>query len=213
MLTFIQKKGNRKLILFIHGFIGGKETWVRRDGKTSILNYLKEDNSISKEYDFAVFDYFTKITDLVTKVKWGLGFLLGRKNQMKKNIPVEDIAHMLQSEIRVRCTDYVSIVLIAHSMGGLISKSYILEEIKNQRKTPVKLFISLAVPHRGSNLATFGKLIAGNPQIVDLNPLADIINNMNDEWISVSNYSSECLASQYSSHPVFLPSGPSCSHT
>ena len=105
MLTFIQKKGNRNLILFVHGFIGGKETWVRSDDNTSIMSYLKGDDSISKEYDFAVFDYFTKITDLVTKVKWGFGVLLGRKTQMKKNIPVEDIAHMLQSEIRVRCTD------------------------------------------------------------------------------------------------------------
>ena len=78
-------------------------------------------------------------------------------------------------------------------MGGLVSKSYILEEIKNKKRLPVKLFISLAVPHRGSNLATFGKLIAGNPQIVDLNPLADIVNNMNDEWIKVADQLPETL--------------------
>lgn len=193
MLTFLEPKGNRSLIIFVHGFAGGKETWIRNDHKTSILGYLKEDVTISSKFDFAIFDYFSTITNLSAKAKWWFNFILRGKTKFKKNIPIEDVAHLLQSEIKIKCDTYTSIVLIAHSMGGLVSKSYLLEELKNSRKIPIKLFISLAVPHRGTDFATYAKLIVGNQQVLNLRPLADIVNKMNDEWIKFPDQVPETL--------------------
>lgn len=186
-LDFVKQENKSNLIIFIHGFRGGKDTWIREDGTQSILDYLKNDTAITGQFDFAIFDYYSKVTDVFTKVKSIFGALVGAKIKMERNIPIADIAQLLQSEIRYKCTDYKNIVLIAHSMGGLVSKSYILEEIRQNKSLPIKLFISLAVPHRGTNLAVLGKAIVNSPQVADLEPLSKEINSMSDNWIQFSN--------------------------
>ncbi|NAS11636.1 esterase/lipase family protein [Poritiphilus flavus] len=196
------KKAEEKkdaLIVFVHGFTGGSDTWIRKDNLKSILDHLRDDEELSKSYDFAVAEYFTKITDLLEKPSWILAKLSGRKKKLHKNIDINGISQMLQSEIRYRCKEYKTIVLVAHSMGGLVSKSYILGEIdafergKINTALPIQLFISLAVPHRGATLASFGKMVAGNPQIRDLDPLSSIVTEMNDKWVEFSRFVPETL--------------------
>ena len=72
---------------------------------------------------------------------------------LQKNIKIEKLSDFLKSSIEVYCSNYENIVLIAHSMGGLISKAYILKDLEEQLNPKVKLFLSLAVPHNGSNWA------------------------------------------------------------
>jgi len=43
-------------------------------------------------------------------------------------------------------------------MGGLVAKRFILNDIKKNSTSKVKLYISLATPHSGSVLATYGKV-------------------------------------------------------
>ena len=188
-MALIQVTNTEKqnLIIFIHGFIGGKETWIREDGEKSILDYLKEDKTISSIYDFAVFDYYTEFTDKIDKVKSYVGGLFGKKSSPTKNIDIENIAQMLKTEIKYLDKKIEKIVLIAHSMGGLVAKSMILENIMESNRNKISLYVSLAVPHRGSNLATFGKIIFGNPQLENLQPLGEKINRMNEQWLQLSD--------------------------
>ena len=47
----------------------------------------------------------------------------------------------------------------------------------------MKLYVSLAVPHNGSDLATLAKIIFSNPQIDDLRPLGKNIFDLNSKWV------------------------------
>jgi uncharacterized alpha/beta hydrolase family protein len=185
-LISVTNTKKKNLIIFIHGFIGGKETWIREDGAKSILDYLKEDITINSIYDFAVFDYYTEFTHKIDKAKAIIARLFGRKTNPTKNIDVENIAQMLKTEIKYLDKDIKNIVLIAHSMGGLVAKSMIIENILEKNKSNVNLYVSLAVPHRGSNLATFGKIIFSNPQLENLQPLNEKIHKMNEQWLQLS---------------------------
>lgn len=183
MLTFEEKNNRKNLIVFIHGLIGGRDTWVRQDGKKSILTYLKEDKEITDQFDLAVFDYFTKLTDLFQKLSWLTGFFTGHQTKLKKNFPIKDIADILSTDLRIRAANYENIVLVSHSMGGLVAKAHILDDLQETSKSRVMLYISLAVPHNGSNLASLGRMIYSNPQIKGLQPLSEEISGLNQRWV------------------------------
>lgn len=180
------KTTKENLIIFIHGFIGGVETWIRNDNQKSILDHLKEENSIVSEFDFAVFDYYTELVDKIDRIKGIVKSIFGKNTSPSKNIEITNIAQILISEIRYLETRYKNIVIISHSLGGLVAKSLIIEDIKKKSESSIALYISLAVPHKGSNLAVLGKAILGNPQVENLQPLSEKINQLTDDWLTFS---------------------------
>ncbi|WP_066441030.1 hypothetical protein [Chryseobacterium sp. CCH4-E10] len=187
MVEFISENNKKNLILFVHGFTGGKETWLTNSEGKRIPDYLLEDKEIIENFDLAYFEYYTKFIDKIDKVNWLISCLpFFQKRKFKKNLSVEDIKDILYSHIDVRFNKYQNITIIAHSMGGLISKTVILKLIEDNRNK-VNLFISLAVPHNGSNLANIGRLILNNPNVKDLSPLSDIIDKVNRDWIEIKN--------------------------
>ncbi|WP_066065230.1 ABC-three component system protein [Neobacillus soli] len=186
-ISFITEKDKENLIIFVHGFTGDKSTWTNSDGK-SFPEMLKEENEICKNFDIAYFDYFTKLVDLrKTRLSTSfVGNLFGQSIKAKKNIGINKLGEFFKAAIDIYCSDYKNIIIVAHSMGGLVSKAYILNELKEYSNTKVKLFISLAVPHNGSNWAHIGKaLFKKNPQIIDLKPLSELLKILNDEWIQI----------------------------
>src|ERR1043165_6579503 len=184
MLTFISSTKQPNLIIFLHGFMGGKETWVREDGKKSLLDYLNDQDLIKEQFDLAYFIYEAKLFPINKERQTILNFLFrSAKKKIAFNLPITDISDLLESEIKVHCKSYKRIIIIAHSMGGLVAKSLIIKNIKANNNFPICLFISLVVPHQGSELATYGKLLIKNPQIYDLRPLSSIVDQLNDSWI------------------------------
>jgi PGAP1-like protein len=191
MLEFIKKEDKKGIILFVHGFIGGRKTWMDNDKPRPFIQAILNEKKISDDYDFAIFNYFTKITDLFEKTS-GLITMLFNKRKIHKNIPVDELSNLLFSQATITLRSYDSIILIAHSMGGLVSKSFILKSLEAS-STRVKLYISLAVPHNGSDLALFGTAILNNPQVKDLTSLGERIDQLNREWISRSSVLPETI--------------------
>lgn len=178
------KSKNKSLILFVHGFTGGIKTWM---GDNRIPDYLLKDLEIFNNFDLDYFEYYTKFLDKIDKAHWLASFLpFFKKRKFKKNLSIDDIKDILFSHIDVKFNEYQNIVIIAHSMGGLISKAVILKLIEENRNK-INLFISLAVPHNGSNLANIGGLLLSNPNIEDLAPLSNIIDTVNRDWIGIRN--------------------------
>lgn len=186
MIEFIQKKGRKAIVLFVHGFTGGNETW-QNASEEYFPEMLLQNEKIADFFDFAYFTYFT---ELLPKKKHKRRLKLIRAifpkltEPVRSNVSIEDLGELLGSQIRYQLKDYSNIIIVAHSMGGLISKYYILTELKESSTPSVKLFISLAVPHAGSEFSTFGKLIIDNVQISDLNPLSNILRYLNHSWIT-----------------------------
>lgn len=190
MIEFVTKENKDNLILFVHGFTGGKETW-KNPGHGYFFDQLNELEFIYQNFDIACFEYFTQLTDLfpsanshIARIKSILGL---QSKKIEKNISINEISEVLRSHIRFQLSAYENIIVVAHSMGGLVTKAAILKDFELNSINKIRLLISLAVPHLGANLGTYGKLISSNQQIHDLAPLSEFCPQLNDRWVKHSN--------------------------
>jgi hypothetical protein len=111
---------------------------------------------------------------------------MGTQKKVQKNLSIDDITDILYSHLKIEFRKYDKVVIIAHSMGGLIAKATILKLIR-KKENKITLYLSLNVPNNGSKLADFGKLIFSNANIKDLAPLSKIIDEITRGWIDSKN--------------------------
>lgn len=185
MIEFTLQNNKNNIVLFVHGLTGGKDTWLNPISGY-FFDLLSQDEFVQENFDIAHFEYYSKLTDLPSKLEKFKTFFKRAYAKSLKNISIEELGHLLSSEIRFKLMAYERVVIVAHSLGGLITKSYIISNIKQNKNHKIKLFISLAVPHLGSELAVFGKLISSNIQITNLAPLNELCPKLNDEWVKLS---------------------------
>jgi hypothetical protein len=188
MITFVTSNNRKGLILFVHGFTGGQDTW-KHPNYDAFYELLSQDAYMAEHYDIAYFEYYTKLLNIIatTHGMFSRFSSLFSKSLAKtqKNNSVSEIAQLLETELRFRVQAYDRIVVIAHSMGGLVTKTCIVNDLKGRNTGKIKLLISLAVPHLGADLATFGKLLSGNSQIKDLAPTGDLCVTINNDWVKL----------------------------
>lgn len=184
MIKFLHKNNNENLVLFVHGFMGQKNTWSEK-GVEKIPDYLIKNPEIHKNFDLAEFEYYTQLTSKIKKIRYFLGLIplpWISKKKFIQNLSIDDITDILHSHLIVNLKNYKKIVIVAHSMGGLISKATILKLLtKDENK--VELFLALCVPNNGSKIADHVKLISSNPNVADLAPLSALIDKVNRAWI------------------------------
>lgn len=186
MFEYIQKNNNNNIVLFIHGFTSNNDTWVNTKG-VSFPNMLLKNEVIKENFDFAYVSYDTELVQFY-KTKAGISFLgrtvFGTNTVAKKSLNILQLSDYISTTISLKCSDYENIIIVAHSMGGLVSKGYILKNLERNKFTKVKLLISLAVPHNGSNWAIVGKnLFRKNKQIIDMEPLSKTLHELTDKWL------------------------------
>ncbi|WP_378954889.1 ABC-three component system protein [Pelosinus sp. sgz500959] len=185
MITWICQKRKKNLIIFVHGFLGDSSTWKNSYGN-SFPEMLLENSKIKQNFDIAYFNYFTKLSnDVQSNLVVSLMMnIIKRRKKAKKNLDIESLGELLLSVVDYECAAYENIIIVAHSMGGLVTKSCILNSLQNHNMTRVKLFLSLAVPHQGSELTeNFLAKLINNPQVYELKPVSGIIDAMNRSWI------------------------------
>jgi len=182
---------SKYLVVMVHGLTGGEETWNNDDGK-SFSQLLTEDDKIKVKFDFIEFDYFTKIINLnntfLSKGIVGIlniipGINIGTPTR-KKNVSILSIADELAAFIECEAQEYNKIIFVSHSMGGLITKKFILDQLDGLHEDVTNDtigYISLATPHRGS----FPSLILGpfNVNAKELMPLDSDMTELNDKWV------------------------------
>ncbi|MGL6535908.1 ABC-three component system protein [Aeromonas hydrophila] len=184
----------KNLVIFIHGFTGGKETWVNSHGK-SLSDFLLLNKNLSKNYDYIEFEYFTKLINikdsLVAKAITSLVNLVNPKvnvSKRKKNTSIFQLSDELATFIQFKCSSYENIILCAHSMGGLIAKKLILDIILGEHQdiqSKISGYISIASPHQGSTpAAILGKF---NLNANELAPFNENITKLNEDWIQHSD--------------------------
>lgn len=184
MIKFISQKNHKSIIIFVHGFKGDENSWKFKDCQ-SFPELLLNVPEINSAFDVAHFSYYSKLLDSYSKDNMAALFRNIFKTShkfLKKNISLDEVSSLLSSEIRFKLQNYDNIIVVAHSMGGLVTKSYIVNDIKKGSLPKVKLFISLAVPHMGAESATYGSLVSDNLHIEEMAPLNIFIHEINDYW-------------------------------
>jgi len=170
-------------VVFVHGFRGGNDTWINPSG-TSFLSLLNKDALIAANCDLFNFEYYSKLTEafdglVAREVSSWLSKmpLVGRvsrllidKKKVQRNQPIEMLAKSLSSYLRTKTKDYRHVVLVTHSMGGLVAKDLICQNLDGEKLHDILGYISIAVPHKGSLKALFVSW-AGNVQVKGLEPL------------------------------------------
>lgn len=189
--------------IFVHGFTGGSETWLNPSGLT-FKTLLAAESEINPQFDFIEFDYYTKIlsifhTNFLQKTAGFLG--LGRSS-VRYNRPIKKLAQELQTFIQLNADTYEGIVLIGHSMGGLICKEVILTQVRGEAPEIIG-YVSIAVPHKGSLNAM---LLSGvNTNAKEITPLNEYNDELNNRWIDKKNSLPDSLY-LIAQHDQYVPS-------
>jgi Alpha/beta hydrolase family len=154
---------DKLLVLFVHGLGGdGTTTW----GKFPEL--LRVDPDLNKKIDIALFQYPTQL------IRWPF---------QKKSVRIQDLAAGIRTEVDVRYKSYGQIVLVCHSMGGLVAQKYIVNEIKDGRAAKVRGIIFFGVPHTGADLARWGSLISWRHwHLKQLRRSSDLLQSIREDW-------------------------------
>ena len=155
---FVKKAEFPTLAVFVHGFRGDvKSSWE------SLIPLMEGDDKFSA--DVALWGYPSGV--------------------FKRTPSVWQAAEQLQTELRVRAPDYDAIVLIGHSLGGLLVRALVVAALKEGRFTDIERIahiITLATPNDGQELAAL--LGRFSKQLADLAVTGDTVEEIRNEWIN-----------------------------
>lgn len=127
----------RGLVVLVHGLFSSAETW------DPLLALLQADPELTSEFDFRTIEYPSG------KIQF---------NFLKRIPDVGTIADRLRTELDHITIEYERVVLVGHSMGGLIILRYLAMMIAEQRGMElrkVRSVVTLATPNEGSDILIF----------------------------------------------------------
>jgi HAD superfamily phosphoserine phosphatase-like hydrolase len=161
----------RGLILFVHGLGGdAKATWGR------FPDYIAADGQL-KDFDVGFFQYPTAV------IGWAFWTRQFWKNIGRNFSKIATLADALRTLIDVRYPQHRPIVLVAHSLGGLIARQYLVDAVMGERPLRVSKLLLFAVPNTGSGLANVARHLSwGHPHLRQLAKGADALDNLNNSW-------------------------------
>jgi Alpha/beta hydrolase family len=151
------------LILFVHGLGGGAGTWG------SFQRLLNADDALKGRIAIAEFTFPTR---LVRWLPW-----------VWKSAPLQDLAKGLETEIRAKYSTHSKILLVCHSLGGLIAKRVIVEAVKIGSVPPIREVMFFATPHLGADIASWADRISHKHRhLKQLRKDSDFIELVNEDW-------------------------------
>jgi pimeloyl-ACP methyl ester carboxylesterase len=170
-------QANQRAVLFVHGFMGSpEETWKAPKAAKSFPELLLDDSKVN---DFDVFRF-----------KYRSSPFSGPN--------IGNIAQQLETEIDESLGGY-ELVLLAHSMGGLVCMQYIVNRLERAGRLPVIGLLLFGTPTTGVEWVNIGKIVlaigglkAGvlkgltrllNPQFNELGTASEFLNDLHGNWI------------------------------
>jgi pimeloyl-ACP methyl ester carboxylesterase len=155
---------DRDLIIFVHGILGSRETWVNPQTRAYWPELIASDPQL-REFDVARLDYE--------------GYLLAAGPS------IEDVvADMQKAVASLNTLKYRTVQFIAHSLGGNLVRRYLLHvkaRYGHRYLSRFRLVITLGTPGKGSYFAKIAQLASTNQQLRVLQPL-----QVND-WLQMLN--------------------------
>lgn len=179
----------KNIIVFIHGFIGSKATWFENNREPKILiKYLLQNEIISKNYHYTIYDYESTLFSILKRNRiYSLIKSYGFKKKTKFPLAVKSVMKNLDFRIESSLEKYTNLIFVCHSLGGIIGKYYISNQLAKRKSGKVKLYITLATPHLGTDIANKAHHFFKNPQLLDLSTINDDLVDLNREWINLEH--------------------------
>lgn len=152
-----------RVIVFVHGLHGGRETWRAPNG-AYWPQFIQSDPHFQKS-DVVVAEYPTP----------------SRRGQLS----TAQLAQILwQGLERQRVWDHQEVVFIAHSLGGILVEEMLLNHPADAAR--VRFIVSYATPHQGSFVANLAKIYDSDPLLTDLRESNDnsFLMDLEQKWRS-----------------------------
>ncbi len=160
---FFQKPNPTKLVVFIHGIKGDPvKTWDNEEQKIFWPRALAEDP------DFTNADVLS----------------FGYESECGPSLNIREIATHLHTTLETAMAKipYRSLSFVAHSMGGLVVREFILTHLKKLH-VPLDSMVLLSTPNLGSSLANVVKAFCKSDSLMDLRDgRSGYIDSLNDRW-------------------------------
>ena len=100
-----------------------------------------------------------------------------------KSTPLQDLAKGLATELHTRYPNYPKILLVCHSLGGLVAKRYIIDSIKRDQPLRAREVIFFATRHFGALLANWGGALSfKHRHLRQVAKESDFIEQINEDW-------------------------------
>lgn len=166
---YIKHDPSRKeVIVFVHGVTGGaKDTWTNEQTKAYWPSLVREDKTFSA-VNVWVFSYFSP------------------KLQNAQN--VEELARKLGDEMRAQdvLQSHDRIYFLVHSMGGLITREMLTQQLPPPSKVPLIFFFG--TPSAGADLGGVVAAISSNPQFANMRPYTreSDVASFSRRWLSTA---------------------------
>jgi len=173
-------------MIFIHGFKGSLKSYIKDDGKKPLVDSILKEKLIKKNIHYTFFTYDTGVINN-DKRKRNIIMNYIKPHRKGKVLSIVNLAKILSTKIENDLNNYKNILLIGHSMGGLIAKQYIIDQKLQRVFNRVIMYASLATPHLGSDLAKNSEQYFNNDQIKDLGLLSDTIDSQNQHWTTIAD--------------------------
>lgn len=209
MINHIKDPQSDDCIVFIHGLGGSKGTfnnfskylskkWYLENGLTLFFfSYYKRIFNLFLNRKSTSFynDYF--IVRLFDYIQGGILFIV-KSTWSKRNT---HNTNLLSKYIEENCKESRNIILVAHSMGGIIARQYLVncrKELIDIRR--FKMLVTYATPHKGSHVANILTIknipllkyvykkvsvffnFRISPQIGDLSEFSIFLKNLDKDW-------------------------------
>lgn len=152
-----------RVIVFVHGLHGGRDTWRASNG--AYWPQLLQSDPHFQKSDVVVAEYPTPSahgqfsTTQLSQILW-------------------------QGLKRQGVWDHREVVIIAHSLGGILTEEMLLNHPADAAR--VQFIVSYATPHQGSFVANLAKIYDRDPLLTDLRESNDngFLINLEQQWRS-----------------------------
>jgi pimeloyl-ACP methyl ester carboxylesterase len=165
---YLRPPTHRRVIIFINGIFGDAvSTW--QSGNGSYWPSL-----LIADTDFAEADIYVHSFDSPKiATAQNIDELAGRMNDV-----------LLVDKV---LKDHDEAVFICHSMGGLITRAFLLKYRPDPKQVPMIYFFS--TPTTGANITEIAKHLSNNPQLQYMLPLKEegYVGDLQNQWLATSD--------------------------
>jgi len=134
-----------RVIVFVHGIHGGRDTWRASNG--AYWPQLIQADPHFQKSDVVVAEYPTPA--------------------MRGQLTTEKLAQILWQRLTAqKVWDHQEVVFVAHSLGGILTEEMLLNHPDDAAR--VRFIVSYSTPHQGSFVANLAKIYDSDPLLADL---------------------------------------------